>query len=410
MRDLDELLTGGVADAAADAVDSTPDLAALRHRGARRRRLRRTALAGLAAAAVAVVIGLAQLPGHDRAEPSDPGPSPTDLPTPKMSADEIIDHRRAEVEFVVVSPDDPDIRAVGWWLGDRHAIAVTDDGFESRHTVRGRLGSAKPLGRVGFLIERWAKPPQLLATDGTLSEVEVDRTPWPAEPAEVVVGIQGSGVPYAGWVAVDPVTLAGHRVPVPEDVHELHQAADGRLHAIVNPGYGASPGYLWSDDGGLNWQRHPLPDQLGDLYFVVPSASAATLAFGETSDSYRSPVIDALHVSRDGGATWQRIEPASSEGAVPPAAEAYQVAVLPDGSFLTHSTPSNGEDAGFYLGEDGRAFVRVDSGPPFDDAAHRPDLVTFDVRSDGVAIYAGASKRLYRSTDNGVTWEEVQTR
>lgn len=414
MPDLDELLAGDVADVAAGSVDTTPDLAILRTRGVRRRQLRRTALACLAVAAVVAVAF--QLPGTVRPEPTDPAPppSPTASPTgsasskPKLSAADVVDHGRAMVASVVVSPEDPDVRAVVWRRGDHWAIAVTEDAFETRHLVRAHPFSLTPLGTRGFLLEESGKGLELLSLDGELKPVEVAPAARPVGPGEVFVGLPGS----AGWdvhgVAVDPVTAVGHEVPVPEAAYEARQDSEGRLHAVVNPAYSDSPGYHWSDDGGLTWRRHPLPDRDGALYVLLPSANPSILVARETSESYRTPLTDAFHLSRDDGATWQRTQPDGTDGAASAAAQSGTAVILPDGSFLVQSASDRGR---FYLSEDGQHFAPVEMGAPFNRDPDGPAIVGLDVRTGGVTIYAadGASV-LYRSDDNGVTWHEVRAR
>lgn len=77
MRDLESLLNGDIAQAAAEASE-VPDLATLRRRGSRRRTLRHASVAGVAALTVVLVLVSVQMVGGARTSAPDPAtPSPS---------------------------------------------------------------------------------------------------------------------------------------------------------------------------------------------------------------------------------------------------------------------------------------------------------------------------------------------
>lgn len=438
MRDLDELLTGGVAGAAADAVDSAPNLAALRTRGVRRRRFRRTALAGIAATVLVVAIG----PTADRFSspdpaPSPPSPSPSPSPSPdkadpnvplsELTPEQIVDHPKAVLINASVSPTAPDVRATIWSVCDDDrctrevtATAVTSDAFETRTVLSGgRYSELKPLGSRGFLFtkDHLGQLPRLLAPDGTVSAIEVEDGPArPLAEGEVPWGVSGSGVLWAKWLGIDPATGTAHEFPVPADVDLLQLQPNGRLEVTTAGGRSGTGAFHWSENGGASWQSHTLPENTSVIYGLVPSAQPSTMALIEVADGATGLAFGAMHVSRDGGDTWQRISEDED-----PAAYAASIVVLPDGALLAHleSWSDDGVDKpadrshGFYVGADWRDLRPVDMGAPFtaDEAPHGPHVLDVQVGSETVTMYAASDRhRVFRTTDNGVTWEEVQTR
>lgn len=422
MPDLDQLLSSDIADIAADAVEGAPDLTALRARGARRRRVRRTALAGVAAAAVVAVIGIAQLPGAERSSPTDPAPNP--LPDPivnmaKVTPEQIVDHPRAKLTEAVVSPTDPDLRASVWQLCGGHrcgyATALTADGFETRIVIRGgQSWELTPLGSRGFLYNPsgLGTGPHLLTPDGSASPIGVyDLPPGPLADGEVAVGIPGSGLRWIGWLGLDPDDGgAAHRLSVPDGVEEFFQQADGRLEITKLADSGTA--FQWSDNGGASWETHPLPGRMVGGYEFVPSAQPETLAVVEGGGFDQSQTI---HVSRDGGKTWEQLiddERPRGYGAI--------LAVLPDGRLLAQlpgwsdDRPTKPADRSheFYVGSDWSDLEPVEMGAPFtaDQAPRGPEVLAVHADSEGVTIYAESGDDLFRTTDNGVTWDEVRAR
>lgn len=422
MPNLDELLTGDVADAAAEAVASPPDLDALRHRGDRRRRVRRTALAGIAAAAVVAAIGVGQVPGADRSTPADqrPKPSPSQVNPANLTPEEIVDNPRATLSKVAVSPTDSDVRATVWQLCGSgrcaRATAVTADGFETRAVIKGgQSWELTPLGSRGFLFTEYGMgvAAQLLAPDGSVSLVEIEDEPErPLADGEVVLGIPGEDMPWGAWLAIDPVTGSARVLSFPDHVRAFVQQPGGRLEVLRQDG---ASEFQWSDDGGISWRKHALPKNSSALYQLVPSGQPSTMALVEGGDGATNLPFGAVHVSRDGGDTWERISQDEQ-----PAAYVGTAAVLPDGRLLAHlhawsddtEQPAD-RSHGFYVGADWRDLEPLDMGAPFtaDQAPHGPDVLAVHAGAEAVTIYAASeSDDLFRTTDNGMTWEEVQTR
>ncbi|KQZ75263.1 hypothetical protein [Nocardioides sp. Root151] len=424
MRDLDELLTGRIGDAAAD-VARIPDFDALAARGRRRTTVRRTAAAGAAALAVVTVIGATQwLGGGDPS--SEPGPVAPPTSTPSAPAEPKTDHGTgpisdARAEAIVsnpaatlfsltVDPDDPDSRASVWQLcpaqcdNPKYAVAITDDGYTTYAAFRlANPVEVRSAGSGRFLAERWdpGATPFLLDADGTGTALVADDTEAPLSAGEVVAAVHGSGVPIIGLLAVDPGTGAAHPIPLPSGVATWQQ--DGERISFLDYN---GPTARWTDDGGATWSSHPL-DAENLLTQLVPSADPdrhAVVAGGDGATLFPFNVVHRW----DGDGAVQRFDQSSS----PQAYIAHQ-AVLPDGRLLIDVEDWSDGDAptGLHVsaGDDWTRFTPVRLGAPFDREpaqvlgiqAHHGVLTIDAVTADGA---------VHRSTDAGATWQPLVVR
>lgn len=120
-----------------------------------------------------------------------------------------------------MSPSDPDVRATLWEVCARPrcgrelvALAVTDDGFRTRHVVAMPAGAWPTITAVGdgaFHVRLGRGPGELIHSDGTTTPVNLDDTTRPIAAGEALVPASLEYVvPYA---ALDPVTGVAHPVP-----------------------------------------------------------------------------------------------------------------------------------------------------------------------------------------------------
>jgi hypothetical protein len=163
-------------------------------------------------------------------------------------------------------------------------------------------------------------------------------------------------------------------------------AADGVAYVNVHVG-----GIARSDDGGTTWAATPL-DIHADVHQVLAVPGLVLAAAGE----------GGLLTSTDAGTTWTQ----DTAGLHAPYARA--VAVAGDTVLLTASTGPRTRQAAVYrrpLAATGAPFERCADGLP-EWFAGNIDTRCLAARGDQV-VFGTADGTVHRSTDAGVTWEQV---
>jgi len=137
---------------------------------------------------------------------------------------------------------------------------------------------------------------------------------------------------------------------------------------------------IWRrSDGDVRWNRSGL-DGLW-VFAVGRSADGSLFAVGYLQHQ------PSLYRSTDGGLTWI----VSNDGLPPDARYAWDFEAGPDGAMLA-------------AGDDG--VYRFDAAIGAWDR-YSPSFYSSSVATDGVNVYASAVSHVYRSTDNGATWEST---
>lgn len=336
MPELDELLRPDIAEAAARAARE-PGYDAVRRRGLSRRRRTRTAVVALSAVVVTTAgVGLLSRPTGDREPgPAQPSPTPTRMEHVQqgLSAERVVDDPRSAVAQVVAVPGREEVRATIWRRCETSAcatsyaaVAVTDDGFRTRHLLR-LPKDAYPLLSVAdeetFAVSGLTRWPFLLHADGRRTDVRPPTAEEPLAPGEVLLrGDDASGkvVP----LGVDPTSGRSHRLTSPGPLLEVQQS-DHRLEGLLTDGV-----YVSSTDGGATWERHDLSPGARALYQLVPSASPDVRAVLRGSDG--ATLFPLLSVDRDVDGAWDTVTPAAR----PRAYVDGGAVVLPGGELLLY--------------------------------------------------------------------------
>lgn len=386
----------------------------------------------VAAAVVALVVGLSQVGRPGAPEEPDPAPaSPTATggrtatndPTPPSdstnpSKDPAGVLAVADPVDVAVTPGDVDSRAVAWSAGGRSVVAVTGDGFETRslHDFRGWV-SVDPLGDGRFAVASDRAPNKvwIVGSDGGSAAIQVDPARAPAADGEAVVAPDRPVEDDP--IAVDPVRGIAHHIPLPVRGRGW-TSFGGRIHTVI-PAPSAEPAddaddpvtleYHWSDDGGATWQSgsmvgdwltipEPLPTVAGTDHVVLRTSDGATL--GPFGGSYTMP-------SAGGGFSFA--EPEFSEGTQATFSDAFVHAGAP--VVIATIWPEGGggppSDRGLYRVVGG-SLDRVDTNIP-EVMDTGPQVVGLETRegADSAVWVADHDGRLFRSEDGGETWQEM---
>jgi hypothetical protein len=408
MSDLNELLRSDVASLAADAAH-VPTYAPIKRRGVRRRRVRSAGVALAAAAVVAsVFVVTTQLSVDEKTSPPvAPSPTPSATAEPGPTADEIVDHPDAYASMVVVAPENPEIRAVTWVLcraddgcTERYeAVAVTDNGFRTRTTLKRSNPVVSYVGEGTFAIQRDRRP-ILLHADGTTVEVDLSGQPGPVAAGQVLVPLS-----IFRWAAVDPVTGRGHRATVPADFGTVQIGNDGSLRPTAHKRHR----YVWSDNGGATWQETPL-DATGMLSSAA-SLPGDPVAVLEGDDGATFFPLQYVHRSVDGGRTFEQIELFSNYERM---AYGGPAAVLPDGRLLVDvDVWSDSELGGKHQRPVGLYISNGDDWSVLTPVPGSPQDAGFQLQTSPDGILALALRRgqeTLASTDGGVTWEPMRLR
>ncbi|WP_134742118.1 sialidase family protein [Nocardioides sp. 503] len=383
-----------------------------------------TATAGLAVALLA--------PGSDESPPTPGGrptttpatagtPSPAPQPDPPPDPASIVDDPQARMAGHTVRAADPDVRSVVWRLCRTprcrrrdEVLAVTDDGFRTRHLLAVSPEVLEtPLDGV-FLLGRGARA-RLVQPDGSLTPVAWEASrPGPLRRGEHLVTVHRSGALYA----LHPATGRGHRVSAPRGILDVVRDGDGLLRGRLHD---RPPRLVASADGGRTWTTTRVPDEAeGLLTDLVASASAAR-ALVSGGDGATFLPFHVTHRSDDAGRTWT-----SRQQPGPSIMVNRGLAVLPDGRLLADlmggGSPRLGlvgrQPSGLWLsdGQDWSEVAPVAMGAPFDALDLRREfspVVSIEVARDTVTVYAATDtlhQTLWASTDAGTTWRKVRAR
>ena len=264
VADLDnELIRAREAVAVIGADAELPDFEVLASRGRRRQHAHRFGVMAAAAAAVVAIVGLGQVLGQ-------PGGAPAPAPAPQPSETATTGTPRAprEPQVVDIAESGP-TRVVVIETGRKRELVVTSDGQQTVRRAVPAGTSVVSLGEAQVLVlEGWAaKTLSVVDAAGVEQSVRWDPAARPAAVGEQVLVLPRRGASVFG--AIDAVTHVAHPVPGPDNAYEL-TAADGRLQAVVDAAGQAR--YVWSDDGGRQWQEGPLSTDGNALWQPVLSA------------------------------------------------------------------------------------------------------------------------------------------
>lgn len=395
-----------IAHAAADAA-RVPDFADVLARGRRRSKVRNGVVAGVAALAVAAIVGSVQIVGSDDNRPPQPAPSPPTTvidedPSTKGALDLFIDDPSAVIADAAVTENGA--TAVLWRMADREqtGLAVSADGYATRHLQRlpipGEVFAAgdRFLVRDQAMTELWLAGP-----DGGWTKVEVARAVAPVADGEVPVSMSD------GLVAVNPGTARAHPVDAPGEAFRIDYYG-GRLSAIstVNDSETGQRDatYHWSDDGGATWQSATFASAFMWSEYVVPTAAGSDHVIVMSSDGAIAPLASVLTMPADGGGFTET----AYDGALATVSAAWVV----DGEiqFLGDLWGNDGpRESGAYRWLDGRLELIPSSAPEVTDA---DDSTVVDVvdTDGGPTLLIGVDDRLFESTDGGATWQAIESR
>ena len=361
------------------------------------------------------------------AEPRDAAPSEAPSPTSSPSAtapvdlDALVDDPDARIVSSTVRRDDPSVRSIVWSLcrtprcyRSDQVLAVTDDGFATRHLVaKSRDTWLTPLDGV-YLLTR-GRSGVIVQPDGSRTTVAWEAAPpGPVRTSEHAVGTHRFGKIHA----VDPLTGTGHLVPTPFEAMGAYREVSGALSTIVEGEHNRT---VWSYDGGRTWdERGAFVWPRGRLTGTIQSATT-TRAVITGGDGATVLPINELHV--DDGSGWRSF-PGPED---PVAFYGNGGAVLPNGRLLlsimswsdsVRHRPSS-RPAGLWIsaGRDWSDLSPVPMGAPFDTLDLRrdePPILDIVVAPRKVTVYAvlesEAGQTLWSSTDTGRTWTEVTAR
>lgn len=401
-----------IAQAAADAAH-VPEFGEVLARGERRRAIRHGVAAGVAALAVATVVGAVQLVGTGDGPGPEPAPSPT-VPTPTVSdpvttavdgPSEIIDHPAAQIADAAVA-EDGSATAVLWRVVNRdpYGLAVSDDGFATRSTWRLPIpGDVVVTGDRFLLRDQTMSRLWVVDGGGDRRAVEVSGPEAPVGDGEVPVATS------SGLVAVDPAAGTAHPVAAPEQAFEIGTYG-GRLTAIttVIDGRGQREAtYHWSDDGGASWRAVSFDaGELGGPE-VVPSAAGTDHTLVVRGDGATiGPLLAVMTMAVGADAfvvTEYDGEQASLAGAWVVDGELRLLADLwGDGT----GPP---RESGLYQWEDG-GLERIPTTTPEATDVQSSELVSAVAGPDGPELLVAVEASLWQSSDGGDTWRVVPVR
>ena len=161
-------------------------------------------------------------------------------------------------------------------------------------------------------------------------------------------------------------------------MYDITSLASSPSHVYASINYPGSS-LLWSSDGGLNWSMDTLGAPAPYDLFALASLDSIVLACSAFGSG-----AAGMFRSTDNGTSWARVRPS---GVV-----SYAV----QGSNVFAAVSNQGPDPyGVYFSSDAGATW---SGTGLSGTA------VYSVALYGSTVFAGSDSSLYRSTDNGVTW------
>lgn len=173
--------------------------------------------------------------------------------------------------------------------------------------------------------------------------------------------------------------------------YKIHASADGSVIAVLN-----NDGVYLSRDSGATWSRVPISMQ-------TPAVSSIAV-----SDDGQRLIIAGdhkLHLSVDGGNSWQENQFATDTYTAGPYTYYHPATLSGDGSTIVFSTGDS------YDASVGKVYISNDFGYTWVAALENNFWREMSVSDDGQVLYLGQGQgygTYQRSIDGGLTWDEMR--